>query len=136
MPMIDPSPNADELDQLEQSLKQAAGAVAAYLKTPEGLNDPNHHALTSAALTLLTEADDIATAELDLATQDGGQAVDVINAATDQLKAAIQARADFSKDLGLIQHVTAFAAAIASGDPKGIISAGQTLVTDLKPAGG
>ena len=133
MPIIDPRPDADELAELGFCLKRAGKEIAAYLKSEAGQADPNHIPMATAALTLLTEADNVATAQLELATSDAGKAVDIINDATDELEAAIEARTEFSKDLKVIESLAAFAAALASGNVGGIISAGADVVKALKP---
>jgi hypothetical protein len=133
MPLIDPSPDPDELADLARSLKSAAANAAAYLKTPAGQADPNFGDLTTQALNLYTEADNVATSQLQLGIHGGGQAVDAINAATAQLTQALKIRNDISSDLNLLKDLAAFAAAIAAGSVGDIITSGQAVVKDLKP---
>lgn len=136
MPAIDPSPDADELGAIETCLKNAAKAITAYLNTPAGQADPDGAALTTAALNLLTDVDDLSTTQLNLSVANGGQAADAINKATAELQKAIDARAAVTHDLGIVQDIAAFAAAVIAGNVGTIITTGQTLFGDLKPATG
>jgi hypothetical protein len=132
MTIIDPSPDQDELQQLARELRDVADRIDAYL-SGEGRDDPNGDALAAEVLSLRAAAEDVETAELDLAVQNGGAAVDVINAATASLKHAIEVREEITRDLNLVKDVVAFAGAIAAGNVKDILTAGKTLLGDLKP---
>jgi len=133
MPLIDPSLDPNELADLARSLKSTAASTAAYLKTPAGQADPNFGDLTTHALNLYTEADNVATSQLQLGVHWSGQAVDAINAATAQLTQALKVRNDISSDLNLLKDLAAFAAAIAAGSVNDIISSGQNVLKDLQP---
>jgi hypothetical protein len=136
MTIIDPSPTQEELENLETALTAVATSLSAYLRTAVGRADPNFIPLTTAALDIYAETDKISDAQLQLAVQSGGQAVDVINNATAQLQEAITTRNEITKVLGIMQGVAAFAAAIALGNVSGIISSGQSLITALRSCGG
>ena len=134
MAMIDPSPSSDELKTLAALFTRVESAVQNYLSTPTGQNDPNFIPLTSAALSLNNASDSIAVMQLHLATDAGLQAVSVINQATAELQKAIILRNEITADLGIVQSVVAFGAAIAAGDPGSIVSSGGSLIKRLAAA--
>ena len=127
----DTGSGVDQLAALAKQLRDTANTVAGYLETDSGQNDPNFGALSTAALNLSTLADKVAATELQFAVDDAGPAVAAIKGATAELEKAIQVRNDITRDLQILQAVTAFAAAVAGGSPQVIITAGQKLITGL-----
>jgi hypothetical protein len=129
--MIDPSPSSDELQALADLFSQVETAIQKYLATAAGKKDSNFTALTSAALNLDNASDTIAEMQLQLATDQGLQAVGVINQATAQIQHALTVRNKIATDLGLVKNIVAFGAAIAAGDIGSIVSSGGTLIKQL-----
>jgi hypothetical protein len=131
MAMIDPSPSSDELQALADLFSQVETAIQKYLATAAGKKDSNFTALTSAALNLDNASDTIAEMQLQLATDQGLQAVGVINQATAQIQHALTVRNKIATDLGLVKNIVAFGAAIAAADIGSIVSSGGTLIKQL-----
>jgi hypothetical protein len=131
MPMIDPSPSADELKSLAALFMRVEGLLKAYLQTNEGKQDANFLQLSAAAISLNNAADTIAVMQLQLAVDQGMEAVAVINKATAELQKALILRQKITHVLGIVQSVVAFGAAIASDDVGSIISSGRTLFSTL-----
>lgn len=134
MAIIDPSPSPDELKNLAAVFQTVESELQRYLTSPAGQADPNFTALTSDAISINNASDMIAVMQLDLATAQGTQAVAVINDATAELQRAIELRSQITRDLGIIQSVVSFGAAIAAGDIDSILSSGDTLYGQLTAA--
>ena len=133
MPMIDPSPTAEELNNLATLFRRVESSVAAYLRTTDGENDPNFDALTAAALSLNNAADVIGVLRLKLATVQGLEAVHVINNATAELSRALVVRARITRALDIVEAIVAFGGAIAADDVASIIDTGNALSDALNP---
>jgi len=131
MPMIDPSPSADELKSLAALFTRVENSLQTYLGTAAGKSDPNFLALSVAALSLNNASDTIGVMQLQLATDDGLRAVAVINQATAELQKALIVRQEITHVLSVVQQVVTFGAAIASDDLGSMISSGQALFTTL-----
>jgi len=131
MAVIDPSPSREELESLAAVFKQAEASLEKYLSTEEGQKDANFTKLTSAAISLNNAADGIAIMQLHLAVEQGAEALEVINQTTADLQHAIIVRNEITRDLGIVQSVVAFGAAIAAGDIKSVISSGSDLYNKL-----
>jgi len=131
MAIIDPSPTSEEMEKLEAALTAVANKLAAYLKTPAGHADANYIQLTTAALDIYAEADNISFAQLQLGIANGGQAVDVINNAMTQIQKCLYTRYDIITNLEIMQSVARLTAAIAGGAVAEIIASGSKLLEAL-----
>jgi hypothetical protein len=69
--------------------------------------------------------------QLDLAVEQGDQALAVINQATAALKKAVEARNEITHDLGIVQALAGFGGSIAAGDIGGIVKSGTALYDAL-----
>jgi hypothetical protein len=131
MATIDPSPTPDELKAIAAIFQSIAQSLQAYLDSAGGQRDANFGALTVAAINLNNAADGIAVMQLDLAVEQGDQALAVINQATAALKKAVEARNEITHDLGIVQALAGFGGSIAAGDIGGIVKSGTALYDAL-----
>ncbi len=133
MAILSTNPSSEELANLAAIFRSAANSLRAYLSSPSGNADPNFTQLSTLVINLNNASATIAVMQLSLAVDQAANAIGVINRTVAQLQKAITLRNDITRDLGIIQDLVAFGAAIAAKDPNSIISSGTDLYNKLKP---
>jgi hypothetical protein len=128
---IDVNPTADEMSVLHDDLKAYEAQLATYLLSAAGQSDPNYDDLSKTDIQLNLQIFNLSTAQLQLAGDNAGAAVDAINSAVSNLNRVIAAKTKIATDLGIAQSAVSFVTAILSGNPSGIVSAGGTFVSNL-----
>lgn len=131
MAIVGPSPSPDELKKLAAVFKRASTTLQRYLSSPAGQADANFTALTTATINLNNASDTIAVMQLSLATDQGSKAVGLINQTVAKLQEASKVRNDITRDVGIVQDLAAFGAAIGAGDIGSIIDSGTDLYNKL-----
>ncbi len=134
MATIDPSPSADETLALATELKAVQNKLHDYIQSPAGKTDPNLSQLIDQDLAFLEALSQLYGEAIQILGQDAGKAVDTINHAVENLKAAVARRAEITRDVAVLTAIINFAVSIPTGQPAGIISTGMALVNALAPS--
>jgi hypothetical protein len=124
---IDPSPSPDEIQCLIRDLEAVEGTLREYLRTDKAKKDPNFSALVDCNFSLLDTIADLSGAMIQIGGDNAGAAVDAINSTVDMLNAAIEKRKEIARNVQVVSSLGEFVAAIAAGQPAGIITAGKAL---------
>lgn len=131
---IQVTPTADEMTALHDDLKAYEAALADYLSSDAGQNDANYTNLAKTDIQLNLQIYNLSIAQLQLAGDNAGAAVDAINSAVTNLKAAIDKKAGIEKNLAIAQAAVVFVGALLSQDPAAITGAGGPFISALKGA--
>jgi hypothetical protein len=135
---ISVQPSADEIQQLVADSMTLVNAIGNQLSAE--VNDdsqplpPDYWPLRAQQSALQVQITSWLNDGVQLQLDSAGQAVDAINQATLGLEHALQVTAAIARDVAFVSAFVNLAAAISTGQPQGIVSAGGTFLKLVKAA--
>ncbi|WP_321964234.1 hypothetical protein [Paraburkholderia sp. J7] len=134
---ISVQPNTDEINQLvgdSMTLVHAIGnqLQASVENTDVSLSDKDYWDLRAKQLLLQAQIMGWLKDGIQVTLQNAGQAVDAINKSTQALEHALHVTQEIATDIAFVSAFVDLAVAITTGQPQGIISAGQAFLSSVK----